>query len=139
MTEAPDLSLLVTALVMVIIMFASAIAFLAAAVRIVPESRRMALFRLGRYIGEVGPGIVILLPLMDRGVLIDIGDQVAEAEALREMFGVVGMTQTPVHDDGTVEIEGRPWNATSPRPIPPGTQVRATKVILQVEEIQPRM
>jgi regulator of protease activity HflC (stomatin/prohibitin superfamily) len=36
------------------------IIFLSNAIRIVPEYQRLVVFRLGRCIGEKGPGIVIL-------------------------------------------------------------------------------
>ena len=39
---------------------------LATAVRIVREYQRLVVFRLGRVIGTKGPGIVLLIPLVDR-------------------------------------------------------------------------
>ena len=135
MAEAQSLSMAIAVLATTATLFVAAVILLAATIRIVPESRRMAIFRLGRYIGDRGPGLVILLPFIDRSVLIDIGDEAAEAKALRATFGVVGMTQTQVHKDGTIEIEGKTWNAVSQDSIPPGTRVRVTKVILEVEGI----
>lgn len=41
------------------------------AIRIVPEYQRLVVFRLGRLIGERGPGLVLLIPLVDRGVRVD--------------------------------------------------------------------
>ncbi|WKZ49231.1 MAG: hypothetical protein QY306_07660 [Anaerolineales bacterium] len=46
--------------------------FLAASIRIVPKGKRMLVYRLGRYIGEKSPGIAILIPIIDRGVLKDL-------------------------------------------------------------------
>lgn len=135
MAEVQGLPIAIAVLTAAVILLVAAVIFLAATIRIVPESRRMAIFRMGRYIGDRGPGLVILLPFIDRSVLIDIGDEAAEAEALRATFGVVGMTQTQVYKDGTVEIEGKPWNAVSQHSIPSGTRVRVTKVILEVEGI----
>lgn len=43
-----------------------------AAVRVVPEYARLAIFRLGRFVGVVGPGLVVLIPLIDRGVQVDL-------------------------------------------------------------------
>ncbi|HAX70083.1 MAG TPA: hypothetical protein DCY14_10775, partial [Anaerolineae bacterium] len=40
--------------------------FLANAIRIVPEYQRLVVFRLGRSVGAKGPGIVILVPVIDR-------------------------------------------------------------------------
>lgn len=45
---------------------------LSLAVRIVPEYRRVVLFRLGRLVGSRGPGIVFILPFLDRAVTVDL-------------------------------------------------------------------
>ncbi|MGZ3688413.1 MAG: SPFH domain-containing protein, partial [Bdellovibrionota bacterium] len=42
------------------------------AVRIVPEYQRLVVFRLGRFIGAKGPGLVLLIPAVDRGVRVDL-------------------------------------------------------------------
>jgi len=55
-----------------------ALAFLANAIRIVPEYQRLVVFRLGRCIGARGPGIVILIPVVDRAVRTDLREQVRE-------------------------------------------------------------
>ncbi|MCQ3936227.1 MAG: SPFH/Band 7/PHB domain protein [Chloroflexi bacterium] len=52
--------------------------FLANAIRIVPEYQRIVVFRLGRSVGAKGPGIVILVPVIDRGVKVDLREQVRE-------------------------------------------------------------
>ncbi len=52
--------------------------FLANAIRIVPEYQRLVVFRLGRSIGEKGPGLVILIPFVDRAVKVDLREQVRE-------------------------------------------------------------
>lgn len=52
--------------------------FLANAIRIVPEYQRLVVFRLGRSVGAKGPGIVILIPVIDRGVKVDLREQVRE-------------------------------------------------------------
>lgn len=44
----------------------------AMAVRIVPEYRRLVVFRLGRCVGAKGPGIIFLIPFLDRGVPVDL-------------------------------------------------------------------
>lgn len=51
---------------------------LASAIRIVPEYQRLVVFRLGRCIGAKGPGIVLLYPVVDRGVKVDLREQVRE-------------------------------------------------------------
>lgn len=55
-----------------------AIAFIASAIRVVPEYQRLVVFRLGRSIGARGPGIVFLIPVIDRGVKADLREQVRE-------------------------------------------------------------
>jgi regulator of protease activity HflC (stomatin/prohibitin superfamily) len=52
--------------------------FLANAIRIVPEYQRLVVFRLGRCIGAKGPGIVLLIPVIDRAVKVDLREQVRE-------------------------------------------------------------
>src|ERR1051325_3985156 len=54
------------------------IIFLANAIRIVPEYQRLVVFRLGRSIGSKGPGIVLLIPVIDRAVRVDLREQVRE-------------------------------------------------------------
>jgi regulator of protease activity HflC (stomatin/prohibitin superfamily) len=53
-------------------------AFLASAIRIVPEYQRLVVFRLGRCVGTKGPGIVLLIPIIDRAVKVDLREQVRE-------------------------------------------------------------
>jgi len=57
------------------------IVFLAAAIKIVPEYRRVVVFRLGRCIGAKGPGLVLLIPFIDRPVTVDLREQVREIPA----------------------------------------------------------
>jgi regulator of protease activity HflC (stomatin/prohibitin superfamily) len=45
---------------------------LAAAIRILREYERGVVFRLGRLIGEKGPGLVLLIPIIDRMVRVDL-------------------------------------------------------------------
>jgi regulator of protease activity HflC (stomatin/prohibitin superfamily) len=46
--------------------------FLAAAIRVVPEWQRGVVFRLGRCIGAKGPGLVLLIPVVDRMVRVSL-------------------------------------------------------------------
>ena len=55
-----------------------AVIFLINAIRIVPEYQRLVVFRLGRSIGSKGPGIVFLIPVIDRAVKVDLREQVRE-------------------------------------------------------------
>jgi len=52
--------------------------FIGNAIRIVPEYQRLVVFRLGRCIGAKGPGVVFLIPIMDRAVRVDLREQVRE-------------------------------------------------------------
>ncbi len=54
------------------------VVFLASAIRIVNEYQRLVVFRLGRCIGTKGPGLVILIPIIDRAVKVDLREQVRE-------------------------------------------------------------
>jgi regulator of protease activity HflC (stomatin/prohibitin superfamily) len=55
--------------------------FLATAIKIVPEYQRVVVFRLGRCLGERGPGLVLLIPFIDRAVRVDLREQVREIPA----------------------------------------------------------
>ena len=57
------------------------IIFLVAAIKIVPEYRRIVVFRLGRCIGPKGPGLILLIPFVDRPVMVDLREQVREIPA----------------------------------------------------------
>ncbi|MEN6482968.1 MAG: SPFH domain-containing protein [Anaerolineaceae bacterium] len=57
------------------------IVFLASAIKIVPEYQRLVIFRLGRCIGQRGPGIILLIPFVDRAVRVDLREQVREIPA----------------------------------------------------------
>ncbi len=51
---------------------------LTSAIRIVQEYERLVVFRLGRCVGERGPGIVLLIPFIDKGIKVDLREQVRE-------------------------------------------------------------
>ncbi len=55
-----------------------ALSLLASAIRVVPEYNRLVVFRLGRCIGAKGPGLVLLIPVIDRAVRVDLREQVRE-------------------------------------------------------------
>jgi regulator of protease activity HflC (stomatin/prohibitin superfamily) len=54
------------------------VVFLATAIKIIPEYERLVVFRLGRSVGPKGPGIIFLIPVVDRGVRVDLREQVRE-------------------------------------------------------------
>jgi len=57
------------------------IIFLVSAIKIVPEYKRVVVFRLGRCVGAKGPGLVLLIPFVDRPVSVDLREQVREIPA----------------------------------------------------------
>ncbi len=66
-------SCLVGAVILIVIVF------LFNAIRIVAEYQRLVVFRLGRVLEKPkGPGLVILIPIIDRAVKVDLREQVRE-------------------------------------------------------------
>ncbi|MFC4335556.1 slipin family protein [Salininema proteolyticum] len=55
-----------------IIAAVAVILLLAAAIRIIPEYERGVVFRLGRVIGAKGPGLVLIIPIVDRLVRVSL-------------------------------------------------------------------
>lgn len=51
---------------------------LASAIRIVLEYERLVVFRLGRCVGQRGPGLVLLIPFIDKGRRVDLREQLRE-------------------------------------------------------------
>jgi len=51
---------------------------LASAIKIIPEYQRMVVFRLGRVLAIKGPGIIFLIPVIDRGRRVDLREQVRD-------------------------------------------------------------
>lgn len=60
------------------VIFLIVIVFLISAIKIVPEYQRLVVFRLGRSIGARGPGLIVLIPFVDRAVRVDLREQVRE-------------------------------------------------------------
>lgn len=50
--------------------------FFVRSIKIVREDHRLAVFRLGRYMGVKGPGMVILIPFVDKGQDVNLSEQV---------------------------------------------------------------
>ena len=65
------------------------------AIRIVPEYQRLVVFRLGRLLGERGPGFVLLIPFVDRPVRVDF----------RERFFDVPPQTTITKDNAQLSID----------------------------------
>lgn len=53
---------------------------LSAAIKIVPEYKRIVVLRLGKSIGSRGPGLVFLIPLVDRAIWQDLREVVFNVE-----------------------------------------------------------
>ena len=58
--------------VALVIIVALAVALAGASIRVLREYERAVVFRLGRLIGQRGPGIVLLIPIIDRMVRVDL-------------------------------------------------------------------
>ena len=72
MNESTILLCLVGSAILVVL------ALLVSAIRIIPEYQRLVVFRLGRCVGAKGPGVVFLIPVVDRGVKVDLREQVRD-------------------------------------------------------------
>ena len=68
---------------------------LSMSIRIVPEYRRLIVFRLGRSLGPRGPGLIFLIPFVDRGISAD----------LREVFFDVPVQTCITADNASVAID----------------------------------
>ena len=66
-----------------------------AAIKIIPEYQRLVVFRLGRCVGARGPGVIFLIPFIDRGVKADL------REAVREIPHQTSITQ----DNATISVD----------------------------------
>jgi regulator of protease activity HflC (stomatin/prohibitin superfamily) len=65
------------------------------AIKIVHEYQRLVVFRLGRSIGTKGPGIVFLIPLVDRAVVVE----------LRELYLEIPHQSAITEDNATISID----------------------------------
>jgi len=69
-----DIITLVILLVVVLIV----LSIVARCIRIVPEYERLVVFRLGRMIGVRGPGLVLLAPIIDSAIKVDLREFVID-------------------------------------------------------------
>jgi regulator of protease activity HflC (stomatin/prohibitin superfamily) len=60
------------ALIAAVIILVIVVVFLAKAIKVVPEYQRLVVFRLGRVLGQKGPGLVILIPFVDKATAVDL-------------------------------------------------------------------
>ena len=69
---------MLTAIIAAIVAVAALLFFLYLSVRVVREYQRNVVFRFGRVIGAKGPGVIFLIPVIDRPVLVDLREQYLE-------------------------------------------------------------
>ncbi len=77
------------------IVLALIILILPQAIRIVREYQRLVVFRLGRCIGTKGPGFVLLIPIVDRAVWVD----------LRELYLEIPHQTAITEDNASISID----------------------------------
>jgi regulator of protease activity HflC (stomatin/prohibitin superfamily) len=65
------------------------------ALRIVREYQRVMVFRLGRALGAKGPGLVFLIPFIDKGVMVD----------LRELYLEIPHQTAITEDNASISID----------------------------------
>lgn len=81
--------------VLIFLLVMIGLVILVMAIRIIPEYKRLVIFRLGRSIGAKGPGLILLIPFVDKGVLVD----------LREVFFDVPPQTCITADNASVSID----------------------------------
>ena len=64
------------AVVIIVLVIILAVILFGMAIRIVPEYQRLVVLRLGRLVGVRGPGLVLLIPFVDRGIRADLRERV---------------------------------------------------------------
>jgi regulator of protease activity HflC (stomatin/prohibitin superfamily) len=62
--------------VLAVLVLVLLVALAGLAIRIVPEYQRLVVLRLGRLVGVRGPGLVPLIPFVDRGIRTDLRERV---------------------------------------------------------------
>jgi len=62
----------VTSLAVIVVIVVIILLILTSAIKVVPEYQRGVVFRLGRLLGAKGPGLFLLIPIVDRMVKVDL-------------------------------------------------------------------
>jgi regulator of protease activity HflC (stomatin/prohibitin superfamily) len=65
-------------MIAIVVLLVVAVLLLISMVRIVPEYRRLVILRLGRVVGAKGPGVVIVLPVIDQAISVDLRETYLE-------------------------------------------------------------
>jgi regulator of protease activity HflC (stomatin/prohibitin superfamily) len=76
-------------------LIAVAVLLVMMAVKIVPEYQRLVLFRLGACKGQLGPGLVVIIPFIDKVVMVD----------LREIFLEIPSQTCITKDNAPIAID----------------------------------
>ncbi|MEW6517140.1 MAG: SPFH domain-containing protein [candidate division FCPU426 bacterium] len=76
-------------------LIAAAVLLVMMAVKIVPEYQRLVLFRLGACKGQLGPGLVVIIPFIDKVVSVD----------LREIFLEIPSQTCITKDNAPIAID----------------------------------
>lgn len=71
-------SLTTSLLCVLAFIFVTLLFLLANAVRVVAEYHRLVVFRLGRCTGSKGPGLVFVIPIIERAIRVDLREQKRE-------------------------------------------------------------
>jgi regulator of protease activity HflC (stomatin/prohibitin superfamily) len=100
--------------------------------RLVRENTRLSIYRLGRYIGDKGPGMVFVIPFIDRAVVKELNG--VDKTPSTQFTGVIGEARTTVYTNGKVFLMGEEWDAMSQSPISAGQRVRVVRMIVEVEK-----
>jgi len=73
----------------------------ASTLKVVSESQRLVVYRLGRFFGLKGPGLISVIPAVDKCTKIGIGDQ---GELIAQDLARVKKADVPVRVDGSAMI-----------------------------------
>jgi regulator of protease activity HflC (stomatin/prohibitin superfamily) len=82
-------------IIAVVVVLIIVVALLAQAVRVVREYQRLVVFRLGKVLGTKGPGLVILIPFLDKAVMVD----------LREFYLEIPHQTAITEDNASISID----------------------------------
>ncbi len=74
-------------LIVIIFLLIALLVLLGLSVRVVPEYERGVVFRLGRVIGAKGPGLFLLIPIIDRMVKVDLRTVTLDVPAQEAITG----------------------------------------------------
>ncbi len=83
------------ALIILIVLVILVLMVVFKSIRIVPEYQRLVVFRLGRLLATKGPGLVILIPFVDKGTIVD----------LREFYLEIPRQDSITKDNAAISID----------------------------------